>query len=215
MAGISIATRGVVFISADATPIGAISRRNAWRALWVVESSSQLRRVTTPVWTIPLARTSMAPMVMTPGFERPDTSSSTVASPRMPASTRPPARASTGGTRRDAMATSVPVTTAAATAIVASALTSAPRVAAALTEVHVPQRRTVAARRPQAQSDRAVVVMFLSVGLLATLRSRGNAAQGGADRPPSGTSAAASRAAASRAGGRAHRPRFAAGWPRR
>ena len=124
VAGISIATSGVVFINADATPIGTINRRNAWRALRVVASRSQLRRVTTPVWTIPLARTSMAPMVMTPGFERPDASSSTVASPRMPARVRPPARASTGGTRRDAMATRVPVTTAAATTIVASALTS-------------------------------------------------------------------------------------------
>ena len=49
VAGMSIATRGVVFIRADATAVGPINRRNAWRALRVVDSRSQLRRVTTPV----------------------------------------------------------------------------------------------------------------------------------------------------------------------
>ena len=88
-------------------------------ALLVVDSSSQLRRVTTPVWTIPLASTSIAPMVMTPGFARPDAQLLDGRQPQDPgqrqACRRGPAP---GAPAVDAMAARVPMTTAAATTIV-------------------------------------------------------------------------------------------------
>ena len=60
VAGISIATSGVVLISADATPIGTDSRRTACCAVFVEASSAHVVRETAPVWTTPLAITSIA-----------------------------------------------------------------------------------------------------------------------------------------------------------
>ncbi len=66
VAGMSIATIGVVFISAEPTPTGAASRRSACSAVTTLASSVRVIRATTPVWTTPLAITSMAPTVITP-----------------------------------------------------------------------------------------------------------------------------------------------------
>jgi hypothetical protein len=70
-AGIRSATRGVVLISAEASPMGSASRRNTFCAVRVDASSAHVARDTTPVWTIPLAITSIAAIVITPALLRP------------------------------------------------------------------------------------------------------------------------------------------------
>ena len=85
LAGISIATIGVVLISAEATPSGGTRRRSACFAVVVADSSAHVARVTMPVWTTPLAITSIAATVTTPGLESPAKSSSTVAMRSRPA----------------------------------------------------------------------------------------------------------------------------------
>lgn len=65
-AGISIATMGVVFISAEPIPTGNISRASACWAVSTVARSLHVTRVTAPVWTIPMAITTIPATVITP-----------------------------------------------------------------------------------------------------------------------------------------------------
>ena len=99
VAGMSMATIGVVFISADATPTGTPSRASAWLDDLAVASRNRVIRDTMPVCTTPLAMTSMAPTVITPGLLSPANSCDAGAMPSIPASTSAPASAITGRTR--------------------------------------------------------------------------------------------------------------------
>ena len=77
LAGISIATSGVVLISADATPIGADQpAQGLLRGLTWTPAAPHVARDTMPVWTTPLAITSIAATVMTPVLLSPAASSS-------------------------------------------------------------------------------------------------------------------------------------------
>ena len=98
VAGISMATIGVVFISADATPTGAARRRNACCAVSAWASNRRVIRDTTPVCTTPLAMTSIAPTVITPPLLSPPYSAEAGAMPRMPATTSAQPSAITGRT---------------------------------------------------------------------------------------------------------------------
>ena len=113
-AGTSMATIGVVFIRPEPTPMGSARRRKACWALVTVASSAQVTRVTAPVWTMPLAMTSIAATVMIPPLLNPAKSDGTGASPVTPATQIAVASARTAGTRPDAMATRVASTTKAA-----------------------------------------------------------------------------------------------------
>ena len=115
LAGISIATIGVVLISAEATPSGGMSRRITCLAVVVADSSAHVARVTMPVWTTPFAITSIAATVTTPGLESPAKSSPTVAMRSRPAAISATSRVSTGSTRPDAIATRAAITMTAAT----------------------------------------------------------------------------------------------------
>ena len=114
-AGINSATSGVVLISADATPIGAASRRNTSRAVPVDASSAQVARDTIPVCTMPLANTSIAATVITPALLSPAASWSTGAIPRIAAAISATSSASSGSTLPEAIATSAATTRPAAT----------------------------------------------------------------------------------------------------
>jgi hypothetical protein len=114
VAGTSIATSGVVFISADATPTGTMSRRIACAAVVTVASSRQVTRAMMPVLTTPFATTSMPATVITPPLLSPANSADTGASWRIPPTARPVASARTAGTFPEAMAASVATTTTAA-----------------------------------------------------------------------------------------------------
>jgi hypothetical protein len=113
-AGTSMATIGVVFIRPEPVPMGSASRRRACWALVTVDSSAQVTRDTAPVWTMPLAMTSIAPTVMIPPLFKPAKSAGTGASPVTPATQIAVASVRTAGTRPDAMATRVARTTRAA-----------------------------------------------------------------------------------------------------
>ena len=113
-AGMSIATIGVVFMSADATPIGSARRRSACWAVLTVESSRQVTRVITPVAMMPLAITSMAATVMTPPLLSPLKSAAGGATRVIPAMASPVPSARTVGTFPDVIATRVPTTITAA-----------------------------------------------------------------------------------------------------
>ena len=117
LAGISMATIGVVFIRPEATPTGAASRRSACGALVTVSSSLRVTRATTPVCTTPLAITSMAPTVITPPLLRPENSSRAGAMPSSPAITIADPRATTGRTQPAVITTRVATTRTAATTI--------------------------------------------------------------------------------------------------
>jgi hypothetical protein len=114
-AGIRSATIGVVLISAEATPVGSESRRSTCCAVLVVASSAHVTRDTTPVWTMPLAITSIAATVITPALLRPAASREAGAMPRMPARISATSSASSGSTMPDAITTSVTTTSTAAT----------------------------------------------------------------------------------------------------
>ena len=124
VAGMSMATIGVVFISADARPTGTARRPSAW--LEVVAPASRFRviRDTMPVCTTPLAMTSMAPTVITPGLLRPANNWDAGAMPTIPASTSAPASAITGRTRPVVMSTRVDSTMTPATIMVTVGFTS-------------------------------------------------------------------------------------------
>ena len=66
LAGMSIATIGVVLISAETNPTGGMSRRSACAGLCTVASNRYVARDTTPVCSTPFAITSIAAIVMTP-----------------------------------------------------------------------------------------------------------------------------------------------------
>ena len=110
IAGISIATIGVVLIVAESTPTGTISLRNAWVAVCTPESNFQVTRDTAPVWMTPFAITSIAATVMMPPLLRPAKSSLGVAIRANAATAMPQPRAKTGGTFPDAIATKVATT---------------------------------------------------------------------------------------------------------
>jgi hypothetical protein len=110
----SMATSGVVFISADATPTGTISRRSACAAVVTVASNRQVPRAMTPVLTTPLAISSIPTTVITPPLLSPANRAGAGASPRIPPTARPAASARTAGTFPEAMAASVATTTTAA-----------------------------------------------------------------------------------------------------
>jgi hypothetical protein len=110
----SMATSGVVFISADATPTGTMSLRSACAAVVTVASNRQVARAMTPVLTTPLAITRMPATVITPPLLSPANSAGTGASLRIPPTARPVASARTAGTFPEAMAASVATTTTAA-----------------------------------------------------------------------------------------------------
>ena len=105
-----MATMGVVLISAEVTPTGAMSRRRVWAAVVTVDNSRQVNRDTTPVWMTPLAMTSMAATVITPPLLSPANRADGSATPVTAATASPHASASTGGTFPDAMATRVAIT---------------------------------------------------------------------------------------------------------
>jgi len=113
-AGTSMATIGVVFIRPDPTLIGSASRRTACCALLTVDRSAQVTRDTAPVWTMPLAMTSIAATVMMPPLLNPARRFGTGAKPVTPATQIAAARARTAGTRPEAMAMRVASTTRAA-----------------------------------------------------------------------------------------------------
>ena len=114
-AGISMATRGVVLISADTNPTGGMSRPNACRGVATPASSRYITREMTPVCSTPLAMTSIAAMVMTPPLLNPANNSAGVAIPARPAATNAQISASTAGTAPVVMATRVATTMIAAT----------------------------------------------------------------------------------------------------
>lgn len=110
----SIATIGVVLMSALITPTGTMSLRSVWPAERTVRSRRHATRLTTPVWMTPLAMTSIAATVITPPLLRPPNRALGSTTPVTPAAASPVASASTGGTLPEAMATSVRTTMAAA-----------------------------------------------------------------------------------------------------
>ena len=164
LAGISIATSGVVLISDDATPIGALSLRMTCCEDVAEASSAAVTRETMPVWTTPFAITSIAPTVITPGLPRPANRSTGSEIPRMPAVISATSSARTGSTLPDAIAASVTTSSTAVTQIGGSsahhrrpgALTptrprSGPGPAAAATSA---PRRAGPWRRPAAPASR-------------------------------------------------------------
>ena len=120
VAGISSATSGVVLINAEAMPIGPARRRNACRALAADDSSAHVARATTPVWTMPLAITSIAATVITPALLSPAANSAGGARSSTAPSTSAASSATIGSTRPEAIAASVVTTSAAATQVMSA-----------------------------------------------------------------------------------------------
>ena len=122
VAGISIATIGVVLISAEATPIGHRRRRSACRALAAATAAPTSRGRRLPVWTTPLAITSIAATVITPALESPANSSWRCAMRSEAGDDQRPSSARSGSTRPDAIATRVATTSTAATEVIVASV---------------------------------------------------------------------------------------------